>query len=208
MSGPPPVRSESWFVDEWNRERTGFARFSADHQMRYRLARALIPQELAIDKFGPVTFLDPSIQVRRVVFVLLNPSLADAFKPDPTVTNCVKFAQHWGMNMLEIVNLFAFRTPYPSVLKQRTEHVEMVGIDPVATDQILAACVRADRVVGAWGNHGSLLSRDDYVRELLGKANVQLHHLGLTNTGHPTHPAARGKHRIPIDREPTRWEWR
>jgi hypothetical protein len=61
-------------IDEYNDDRTGWARFSDDRKMRYRLSRRLT------DNRGG--------HAGRVVFVMINPSTADAFKPDPTISKC------------------------------------------------------------------------------------------------------------------------
>jgi hypothetical protein len=46
----------------------------------------------------------------------------------------------------------------------------------------------ADRVIVAWGNHGSHLGRADQVREMLRKMNVDPWCLGATSAGEPKHP--------------------
>ena len=137
-----------------------------------------------------------------VCFLLLNPSTADAWKPDQTVGKCVKFAQRWGAHVLEVVNLFAFRSPYPEDL----EHAADLGIDEAADKEILTACRSAYRVIASWGNHGSYQGRDEHVRELLRTAKIPLMHLGLSKFGQPLHTMARGKLLIPMDREPVLWE--
>jgi hypothetical protein len=53
----------------------------------------------------------------RVVFVLLNPSTADEVEDDKTLNRCIDFAKCWGFGSLEIVNLFAYRTKDPKILK-------------------------------------------------------------------------------------------
>jgi hypothetical protein len=145
---------------------------------------------------------DPSqgfAELTRVVFLMLNPSTANAFKVDPTVGKCVKFAQRWGAQVLEVVNLFALRSPYPADLYKRIDEE-----DPTFRNdfEILSACVGASRVIAAWGNHGALHGRAAAVTKLVTDAGVKLEHLGLTQTHAPLHPLARGKHFIPLDREP------
>ena len=51
--------------------------------------------------------------VKPMLFVCLNPSVADATVPDPTLTRCVGYAQRELCTELTIVNLFAFRATYP-----------------------------------------------------------------------------------------------
>ena len=92
-------------------------------------------------------------QCHAISFIMLNPSQADAQVNDPTITRCLNFAQSWGYGRLFVVNLFAYRTPHPSLLKQ--------AVDPIGKDNpryILESVLRSDRVILAWGNHGTWLS--------------------------------------------------
>lgn len=163
------------------------------------------------------TSLDFLRSLSRVVFVMLNPSTADAFKPDRTVSKCVAFAQRWGADVLDVVNLFALRSTNPEALYDGARvaagecgdysHLWRlnVGNDHVNDDQIIETCAGA-RVIVAWGNHGELSNRGDEVRDLLTTRGILLEHLGLTGAGYPLHPLARGKSFIPLDREPVAWQ--
>lgn len=181
-------------IDEWNDNRTGWARFSDDRTMRYRLARSLTGLSLD-DEY--LTAAD------RVVFVMLNPSTADAFKHDPTVGECIKRARAEGADVLEVVNLFALRSPYPADLKKCATGFR--GDDEHNNRAIVEACRGAAMVIAAWGNHGALGGRDEIVKRLLAREGVVLHCLGETQDGFPKHPLARGKHRIPGDLRPAQW---
>lgn len=134
---------------------------------------------------------------------MLNPSLADAFRVDPTVHECRKRAIAMDADALEVVNLFAFRSPYPAELKKRA-HGER-GDGPTNNAAILAACTGAQMVIAAWGNHGDLGGRAMIVQRMLAEQGIKLYHLGLTGSGAPKHPLARGKHRIPADQQPVLW---
>jgi hypothetical protein len=194
-------------IEERSHNGMGWALFSeassgafSTREHRYRLARALTPAAVGYPRRSA---LDDGLV--RIVFVMLNPSTADAFKVDPTVLRCVKFAQSWGGDVLEVVNLFAFRSPYPADLY----HVADRGDGPANDAQIVAACTGAVKVIAAWGAHPitqlGFTPRHDQVRRLLARAGVQLHHLGLTADGAPKHPLARGKHRIPDSAVPIPW---
>lgn len=127
---------------------------------RYRLIREWGP--------GPVT-----------CFVMLNPSTADATVDDPTIRRCIAFAKSWGCGSLVVVNLFAYRTPKPALLR--------VAVDPVGpeNDQNIREVVeQAAMVVAAWGNDGIYRDRDREVLALL-KAPLCL---GITNRKAPRHP--------------------
>ena len=52
-----------------------------------------------------------------MLFVMLNPSVADAVENDPTIRRCIGYAKREGFGMLEVVNLFAFISTDPDGLK-------------------------------------------------------------------------------------------
>lgn len=118
----------------------------------------------------------------RVVFVMLNPSRADAEHNDPTIRRCIGLAQAWGFGALEVVNLFAYCATHPTQLRQAT--------DPVGQDNdhyLLQAVKQGDRTVLAWGNWGVLQQRDQWALSLLAQY-TPLYCLGLNQSGQPRHP--------------------
>ena len=120
---------------------------------------------------------------RSVTFVMLNPSTADAFKEDPTITRCIGFAKGFGYHALRIVNIFAFRSTDPKKLRK----VE----DPVGPDNdryIREACFRSSSVICAWGTHGALHARDLKAWEQIRLEVPNVFCLGRTKGGHPKHP--------------------
>lgn len=186
-------------IDEYSTDRRGWARFSDDRMFRYRLARSLTEVEIEVVD-GRVT------AKRRVVFLMLNPSDADAFEPDPTIRICIDFATLWGCDVLEAANLFALVSSKPAALHKRAHG--MRGDDAINNTEILAACSGAYRVIAAWGNQGNdpkLGWRANVVMNPLIDAGIELFCLDRTGTGAPKHPHARGEHRIPRDTQPTRW---
>ncbi|MGH9551149.1 MAG: DUF1643 domain-containing protein, partial [Terriglobales bacterium] len=56
--------------------------------------------------------------LERIVFLMLNPSTADAEVTDPTIRSCLGFARELGFGALEVVNLFAYRATEPAALKR------------------------------------------------------------------------------------------
>ncbi|MEM7757125.1 MAG: DUF1643 domain-containing protein [Cyanobacteria bacterium P01_A01_bin.40] len=119
---------------------------------------------------------------QTISFIMLNPSRADAQINDPTITRCINFARSWDYGRLEVVNMFAYRTSKPSLLKQATE--------PIGKDNdryILESVSKCDRVILAWGNHGTWRKQDLYTLELL-KNHSHLYSLGITKKGCPRHP--------------------
>ncbi len=116
------------------------------------------------------------------LFVMLNPSTADAEQDDPTIRRCISFAKREGFGRLEIVNLYAFRSSSPSIL--------FAAIDPVgpANDhEIEVALDRADSVVVAWGNHAEQ-ERVNKVVGLIKRSCKVTNCFGLTKLCQPRHP--------------------
>lgn len=125
-----------------------------------------------------------------MVFVMLNPSTADALEDDPTIRRCRGFAEREGAGGIMVVNLYAFRTPKPAILwEARGRHVDIVGKD---NDEWILAVFQAAHelgspVVAAWGA-GSEPDRVEEVVGIAAAASVSLQALALTKHGKPGHP--------------------
>jgi hypothetical protein len=162
----------------------GAAWFSHDRAYRYLLTR----------RWG-----DPH---RWMTFIMLNPSTADAFADDPTIRRCTGFAKREGCGGLNVLNLFAWRATDPR---------ELPGCPNPAgpyNDHFLTSCVydQDPVVVAAWGTGGTLQGRDREVARLLAAMGVEVRCLGVTKDGHPKHPLARGRERVPDDAPLIPWE--
>jgi hypothetical protein len=129
--------------------------------------------------------------------VMVNPSKADHHVNDPTVLRLIAFARRWGYGGILIENLNEYRSSHPSELE--------LAADPVGpeTDRHLRALVdRGGDILVAWGNNGTFKDRDKSFLKMAREAGARLICLGTTGGGHPKHPLARGKHRVPEDFEP------
>lgn len=209
-------------VDESSLDGSGWARFSRDRTQRFRLGRAIsgkardcVAHGIRVRNDGCGGFetterywprwVDAE-DLARVVFLMLNPSNANAFKPDNTVSRCIEFATLWGADVIEVVNLFAWVSPYPEDLYQRAQSALDVGANMTNDDAIRDACTRPKtRVIAAWGRHGRLNGRAEYVREMLLREHIMLEALDVCEDGSPRHPLARGKHFIPYTKKPKLW---
>lgn len=118
-----------------------------------------------------------------VVFCMLNPSTADALRPDNTITRCVGFARRLDAGGLIAVNLFAYRATDPDDL---TRAADAVG---ALNDTVLDAYLLPGQVViAAWGAHPFAAERAAAVLERLTRRGVEVSCLATTKTGHPGHP--------------------
>ncbi|MBS1990674.1 MAG: DUF1643 domain-containing protein [Cyanobacteria bacterium SZAS LIN-3] len=128
-----------------------------------------------------------------VSFVMLNPSAADEHFNDPTITRSISLAQEQGFGRLFVVNLFAYMTKSPVLLKSarypvscRIEAREGRHND----DFIRYALGLSDQVVLAWGNHGSHQGRHreiiDMIKSAIDPADCFV--FAMTKQGQPRHP--------------------
>ena len=80
-----------------------------------------------------------------VLFIGLNPSIADENIDDPTITRCINFAKDWGYGTLLMANLFAFRSTYP-------KEIYLID-DPIGKDNdhyILECVKQSDLIIACW----------------------------------------------------------
>lgn len=115
----------------------------------------------------------------HVLFIMLNPSTADAANDDATIRKCVAYAKRWGFGALCVGNLFAFRATDPKDMKSAADPI---GPENDATLARLSS--EAGVIVAAWGAHGTHMNRDKAVMKMLPTINA----LHVTKDGSPGHP--------------------
>lgn len=123
-----------------------------------------------------------------VLFIGLNPSIADENIDDPTITRCINFAKDLGYGTLLMANLFAFRSTYP-------KEIYLID-DPIGKDNdyYLLECVKqSDLIIACWGNNGTYMDREKIIKELV----PNLYCLQKNKNGTPHHPL-----RLPRDINP------
>lgn len=145
------------------------AYLSADQQYRYRLWRIW-------SKTAPPD-----------VWIMLNPSTADADMDDPTIRRCMGFSRGWGSGGILVLNLFAYRSPDP---KQLASAPDPIGPE---NDVILRQECQARhdaRIICAWGSHitAGIGGRGHVVKTLIQALGIQVYCLGVTQAGYPKHP--------------------
>lgn len=149
---------------------------SDDQQYRYMLGRS----------WGRDWFHGGSL----VTWVMLNPSTADAELDDQTIRQCVHYSQREGFDQLAVVNLYAFRSPYPKDL--------LLASDPIGPENLTYVkhyMTMADKVVVAWGNHGLMAQHEETYDAILHKGVADPDRfwcLGFNKGGQPKHPARVG----------------
>ncbi len=135
-----------------------------------------------------------------VVWILLNPSTADAKKDDATIRKIVGFSDRWGYGSITVINLFSVRSTFPSEIPGLLEdHNESAMSFSRKEISILRnSSTAAETVVVAWGN-GSKASalvkaRSEIVLDILGACvpAERIKCLGKTAAGNPRHPVRLG----------------
>jgi len=122
---------------------------------------------------------------RPLVFVMLNPSTADADADDPTIRRCLRFADREDAGGILVVNLSPYRATDPRDL----ERARREGIDVVLATENYQAMKRARSFgpfVLAWGaGVRPWMDSPARVARQIGGACLCL---GRTKMGEPRHP--------------------
>ena len=118
----------------------------------------------------------------KVLFIMLNPSTADAIHDDATTIRCINYAKRWGFGSIMIGNIYPFRAKRPKDLK-RWINDDSVDVKSYSSnvDHVEMMIDTADLIVCAWGsNHPGVPKWLEY---------YDLHYLELCNDGiTPKHP--------------------
>lgn len=124
---------------------------------------------------------------RALMFLMVNPSTADAEQDDATIRKCLGFAERNGFARIVVGNLFAYRATDVNELRK--------VVDPIGpeNDQHLTAMLReVDMVIAAWGSLNklpeALRRRWREVVHLADRVPLQMKMLGCCLDGHPKHP--------------------
>ena len=124
------------------------------------------------------------------LFVMLNPSTADASLDDPTIRRCMGFARRELCTFLTVVNLFSYRATDPDDLVAAHRR----GVDVWGPDNY-THCQRELRrhnvslghlIIVAWGAHPMAKVGTHHMREAYQNCGAMC--LGMTKDGEPRHP--------------------
>lgn len=128
------------------------------------------------------------------LFIMLNPSTADAEVDDPTIRRCIGFAKRFGCGELVVVNLFAVRATSPKDMLAADDPVgpeNMEHVKKAADYAVRGGYFPEDRngpVICAWGAHGDYMDQAQTVLGWLDDALVKPYCLAMTKQGQPRHP--------------------
>lgn len=128
-----------------------------------------------------------------VLWVMVNPSTANADVDDATIRKVMGYSRRWGATHARVVNLYALRSRDVRML---ATHYEPVG--PENDSHITLQCGWADQVICAWGSKDKLrgvkgaedriLRVMQIIRSSTRFRNIPVYCLGQTQGGDPLHP--------------------
>ena len=90
---------------------------------------------------------------KKVLFIMLNPSTADADNNDLTTIRCINFAKKWGYGGIMIGNIYPFRAKRPKDLRKWVrdcKHSKRFQ-SWINYRHVMSMAERADLIVCAWG---------------------------------------------------------
>ncbi len=124
----------------------------------------------------------------EALFVLLNPSTADAELDDPTLRRCIGFAKREGCGASRTVNLFGWRATAPrDLVAAQGAGEDVVGPrNDVAVRDALREC--DGPVIVGWGAHGMAEAHGAALARVAASQGRTLFCLGVTKAGQPRHP--------------------
>lgn len=172
-----------------------------------------------------------------ILWCLFNPSDADGKRDDPTTLRMMQFSYGWGFGKMIVVNVYPFVASQPrdliawrktfdwdayeaASMPNWEDNVDRSSWAAFHHNQRLISRFLAEDMtcVAAWGlgpteedlEHflrGVEIKIDDDEHGRVGVA-PNWHCIGTTSDGSPTHPLARGKHRVPDDMKLQMWKRR
>lgn len=121
----------------------------------------------------------------KVLFIMLNPSTADADVDDQTIRRVINFAKSWGYGGLFVGNLYAYRSTEPKDLRFTNNPI---GEDNIQHVKNLIGL--SERVIYAWGNNQK---EPDWLCNLVKTPYC----IDISKNGIPKHPMLLKKELLP-----------
>jgi len=134
------------------------AEFSLDGHKRYSLSRIW------------------ENKLPKVLFIMLNPSIANSKKNDPTIRKIISYSKSWGFGGVYVGNLYSNISPYPKDIRLIKFHREKKNIESIKKMEEIA-----ELTVFAWGNNEKT---PNWLKALIKKP----YYIELSKNGIPKHP--------------------
>jgi len=134
------------------------AEFSLDGHKRYSLSRIW------------------ENKLPKVLFIMLNPSIANSKKNDPTIRKIISYSKSWGFGGVYVGNIYSNISPYPKDIRLIKFHREKKNIESIKKMEEIA-----ELTVFAWGNNEKT---PNWLKALIKKP----YYIELSKNGIPKHP--------------------
>ena len=120
--------------------------------------------------------------------VMLNPSVANGDKDDPTIRRCIDFAQRLGFGGIEVYNIYDFIATDQDDLMRAKRKVSTSGNVMIGSmgfsekwfDTVVFACGKPKK-----GDHKARITE---VYDIVKEQGFKVKCLGITKEGYPRHP--------------------
>ena len=112
----------------------------------------------------------------KVLFIMLNPSLADNYQDDPTIRRLIKFAKLYGYGGFYVGNLFSYITSYPKDLVDKD-----LSFCNKNLKEIRKMISLSKEVVYGWGNS---FEEPDWLKKIISNPKC----FGKNKNKTPKHP--------------------
>lgn len=113
-----------------------------------------------------------------ILWIMHNPSTADAIKDDPTIRRIISFSKSWGYGGIYVGNLFPYRATDPKELMNK-DFSEIAPLDNIRHTKVMES--HCSEFVLAYGNPIVKASSPIFFNEKWKALNV-------TKLGNPCHP--------------------
>ena len=151
---------------------------SKNGKYRYRLTREIGPSSNA------------------VMFLMLNPSVADDSQDDPTIRRCIGFARLWGFGWMHVTNLSPLRATDSKEL--RVQGLDKPRVRKRNMEMVLQTAAKSNMIVAAWGDKGIWEDRASKMLKVMKRHGHDVYCLQLTKRNQPRHPQGVKGNRRPM----------
>lgn len=124
------------------------------------------------------------------LWVMANPSIADEYKLDPTLTRCADYTERWGFAEMRVVNVRAWVETASAKVP-----AGLLAIGPDNFQHVMDQALDATLVVCGWGKLGGDLGLE--MLHAIKRVCVP-HALKLNGDGSPQHPLYLAKALVPF----------
>jgi hypothetical protein len=129
------------------------------------------------------------------LWVMANPSIADEYKLDPTLTRCADYTERWGFGEMRVVNVRA----WIETDSDKVPDDDSIAIGFDNGHHVIENARAANLIVCGWGKLGGTAGLR--CAQLLRDEGFRLHALKLNQDGSPQHPLYLAKSLKPFPME-------